>query len=468
MRLDRNSSIAAWTVGGLLLGVVAFAGPGGLHGLAYWSSPPSVQVQGAVPEVDAPSDASATSAEVGAVAGDVEDSPGEEAVPLSPAQGNAPGEESGGSEVPPRLPLGEEPLPALPYALQERVYRAYERPAVETSDVGDVPPLSVEPLPAPDEEARALQAPADEAPATEEDGEAPEPAAEPTEEPTQPAQGAGEPADGADQDGPAEPADEGAEAEGSGTSAEISRLARLAGAEMARGFLEELRRQAPAQASGDGTAPPDEALPPAEEDTSAVAGETLAEDVQEAPSAAQARTPRDGEELTPRERIALEAAATATALQTALVPLLSSPQAPVPVQGPTMQGPPVQGPTVPGPALQDGATQIPPPTTATVPPTGAPGLSPQGAPPGSVLSPITPLATGAATGGGPSTGGVAPNTIAPGSIIPAPATGTPGMVAPGTVPPGMTGAPGMMAPGTVVPGMTGAPMAPGTVVPGLP
>lgn len=420
--VERRSLIAGSIVGGALLGVVALGGPGGLHGLAYWSSPPLARVQGAAPDLRADA-AAATSAEVGAVSGQVTDQLDREPIPGADGAVSADlvrAQDEG--EVAPRLPLGEEPLPALPYAMQERVYRAYQRPALDTTvaQVDDVPPLPVEPLPSPAEERQAIE---------------------------------GEPAPAQDPEAPAaapEALESGAEPEAAtpqeGTRAEISRLARLAGAEMARGFLDELQRQAPSPAADGAPATEEEAVPlEAEEDEL----EAPAEDEGAATTAAPTRP--EEEEFTQREQIVLEATATATALQNALIPLLAGQQGLAPPVAPPVQTPPINTPPMeppagtfpnqlaPSPAQATADPMGGPPTTELVPPTGAPTLPvTPGAPipgTGSTLS-ATPMPTG------PATGGVSPNTIAPGSIIPAPATGAPTMT------------PGTMAPGTVVPGMT--------------
>src|SRR5690606_14355124 len=96
-------------VGAILLGTMIAFGPGGIHGVSYWSSPPSVELRAAEPET-VPVGIETLDAEAGAVRGEVD-----EAVQVTA----------------PRLPLGEEPLPALAHGVEERLRSAWNAAPLE-------------------------------------------------------------------------------------------------------------------------------------------------------------------------------------------------------------------------------------------------------------------------------------------------------------------------------------------------
>lgn len=350
---------AAGTIGVILLGTLIAFGPGGIHGLVHWSSRPDADPQ------------------EGDSSGRDPDRSGLEVVDAE--AGAERGEQGTAEPVEPRIPLGREPLPALPHEVQERVRSVWDQPPITVDTDAEPPRLAAT-------------------------GEAPgrveqrAPSAE------------GRPPDAATPSGDASPPDEAGEVDEAGeadgatprligaapaSEAEvISALARQAGIEAARAFVGELNALfAPPDPNAEGgleeTAPLEDGVDTELEDELAqqsVANALSAEDVWEPTT--QPRTPEEDlreRALRDQER-AQSAALTAWAIQQALIPLFagSTPMIPGAV-------PPGSAGVAPGSAVP-----VSPPVTSTGTPMPSPGVGLVGAPelPASVVG--APAATGGA------------------------------------------------------------------------
>ncbi len=353
---------AAGTIGAILLGTLVAFGPGGIHGLAYWSSRPSAEPP-----------TGERAATEGAVAGDTAGGdPDPSGLDVVDAEaGAARGERDATAAAEPRIPLGQEPLPALPHEIEERLRSAWDQAPI-TADT-EPPRLAATGAPPADppadiEERTALagESPAEEQTTDETDELAPRLVG-------------------------AAPA----------SDAEVlSSLARQAGAEAARAFGGEMNALlAPQDPAAEGEL--DEAAPfddriGADLEEEDVAQQSVADTLSEQDVWAQTTPPRSPEqELQERMRREQEraqsAAMTAWAIQQALIPLFAgmtpavprgltpgsemAPGSVVPVTPPvTSTGTPM--PSLPPGVGMVGAPELPP--TVMEAPAGSGGLTPFG------------------------------------------------------------------------------------------
>lgn len=432
---ERRAGAAVVTLGGLIAGVALLFGPGGLDALVYWSGVRERARAEVPPQTESPDAVTTSEGQVGAERG--------RAAEASPEPTDAP-----------RLPLGEEPLPAVPYEVQERLFRAFERAPIVLEDAPETP-IETDASP---------EAPTAESPPIPDETQTPEDVTPP--EDTGPDTGA--------LVGEAPPSTE-----------EVTRqLAHVAGQELARGFVEELNRQAIAASEARAAAAAEtEGAPTTEGEEGAMEGILTAPGAEEAVTVGEeevAPEPEETAEAPPAEpaetleneqrRIATEAVTTAWALQNALVPLLASPSvpaAPPPPPGTVPSVPPVSSPAqIPPPTPLPSQAEFAPPAGG-FPNTPNPSLRNATAlPPGFPLPDVAPPGTllpGAALPG-TALGVPAPSPIAPGGVpllptLPAlPATGTavPGAATPGSLAP----TPTVLPPGTPL-----SPMVPGGVIP---
>lgn len=354
--MQRDSS-AAVTLGAILLGTVALFGPGGLHGIQHWGS----SIAGENPASLAPAEES-TPAE-GTASSDGNELPATEVMSAgegadAPAAGGdalAQNDTDGSSvrgEMPEiivddteRLPLTEEPLPPLPYEVEESFVRAWN-----------------EGLRAAEEQAAAEER----APAAEE----------------------------ADEQGPEEVVEE--QAVPSVTEA-TRRLARRAGQEMARGFVEVLA---------------EELTPRVEEPL-----EPYQEDITQAFPTPEELERMEAERALQSQVTAMNTAAAVTwSVQQALAPFLAT--------------------VALGPAQTQAQAADP---TRTTPPF-------QGLPPTSQTEPMGPTPPAVSTD---PLGSMVPGTVTPGSLVPLPGLPGAGMAPRRTpVPAPITPPPTTVPPGT--------------------
>lgn len=368
----RRDSSAAVTMGAILFGTVALFGPGGVHGIQHWGS----SIAGESPASPASEEESAPSvgaaADEGARPATEMGSTGEQGADAPAAGGDvlAQNDTDGSSvrgEMPEiivddteRLPVTEEPLPPLPYEVEESFVRAWN-----------------EGLRAAEEQAAAAEA---RAPAAEE----------------------------ADEQAPEEVVEE--QAVPSVTEA-TRRLARRAGQEMARGFVEVLT---------------EELTPRVEEPL-----EPYQEDITQAFPTPEELEQMEAERALQSQVTAMNTAAAVTwSVQQGLAPFLAT--------------------VAQAPARTRAQAADP---TRTTPPF-------QGLPPTSQTEPMGPTPPAVATD---PLGSMVPGTVTPGSLVPLPGLPGAGMAPRRTpVPAPITPPPAAVPPGTgTVPPIDITPPTPG-------